>query len=151
MNWHPSHTLTHTHISDLSSSACDIWMHLYLPVASIASFWVGILVATTLCLCYVCASRKTYKKKPAGISNPNFILNTTISDDVVYQNPSSASVLSASDPTPQLVSQCAAESMSHRYENVPAPKATGYVYVPVVPLESNIAYIARKSSTGTLC
>ena len=154
-------------------------MHLYLPVASVASFLVGIFVATTFCLCYVCASRKT---KSISSKNQNFTLNTTKSDDVVLQNSSSASlrspptlyfntapntapsafrytvqsmpnsVLSASDPTPQSVSQCTAESMPRptsvaTYENMPAAKKSTE-YVNVVPLKSNIAYVARKSSTG---
>ena len=69
---------------------------MYFPVASVASFLMGVLLATTICLCYLYASRRSSKKAHkylARASHPAFTSNTTKPDDA-FVNPNSTQLQS---------------------------------------------------------
>ena len=96
----PSSPFT-THIIPDLSSTCDFIIYVYLPVASVASFVLGISLATTFCLCYIRVSRRPCKTVRrvhlTSAVNPIFAHNATNPDGVIFENSNAFQLQSLSE------------------------------------------------------
>lgn len=71
--------------SGSNSSFCDVIIPICLSATSVVSFVLGVFIASSFYLCYVCVSRRHRKKKmPVEVSNKNAAPKAD--GDVVFRN-----------------------------------------------------------------
>ena len=131
----------------LDVSGCNIVTQVYLPVATGSSFLLGLFVATTVCLCCKCASRKP--NTTAGMHEPDNLGTADPHTDTVFENPA------AGVPTYYNAASCTytAESVNV----LTAQNKPGYENVPPLSKANSVSQRApnvqqlHTSSSATEC